>query len=206
LTSEFAMPSLIRNIETVTGDLGAGPAADLLTHLGRLADPRKARGRRHTLASLLAVATAAVLAGARSCTAIGEWAADAAEPVLTALGVRRNARTGRVLPPDEATVRRVMQKVDPDEFDDLMAAWLATRQSVRPPTAAVTSGRRAMALDGKTVRGARDHADPDSRAPHLLAAVGHGDCVVLGQRQVDQKSNESPPPNHYWSHWTWPGF
>jgi hypothetical protein len=35
---------------------------------------------------VLAVAVAAVLAGARSLAAIGEWAADAPGPVLAALG------------------------------------------------------------------------------------------------------------------------
>lgn len=50
--------------------------------------------------------------------------------------------------------------------------------------------KRAVALDGKTVRGARDHADPDDRAPHLVAVVTHGDAIVLGQQQVDEKSNE----------------
>jgi hypothetical protein len=35
---------------------------------------------------MLAVAVAAVLAGAKSLAAIGEWAADAPGPVLAALG------------------------------------------------------------------------------------------------------------------------
>jgi predicted transposase YbfD/YdcC len=197
LTSESAMPSLIRNIGAATSAVDSDPAG-LLAHLVRVPDPRKARGRRHTLASLLAVAVAAVLAGARSFTAIGEWATDADEPVLAALGIRRHPRTGRVLPPDEATLRRVMQRVDPDRVDDAFAAWLAAHQSVARPAAqptaaqplATAAGRLAVALDGKTVRGARDHADPASRAPHLLSAVEHAGCVVLAQRQVDHKSNE----------------
>jgi hypothetical protein len=49
---------------------------DLLDHLAQLADPRQRRGRRHTLGAV-AVPVAAVLAGARSLAAIGEWAADA---------------------------------------------------------------------------------------------------------------------------------
>ena len=39
---------------------------------------------------VLGVAVCAVLAGARSLAAIGEWAADAPGPVLAALGVRRD--------------------------------------------------------------------------------------------------------------------
>jgi predicted transposase YbfD/YdcC len=43
-----------------------------------------------------------------------------------------------------------------------------------------------MAVDGKTVRGARTD---ETTAPHLLAAVNHGG-VVLAQRQIADKSNE----------------
>ena len=50
--------------------------------------PRDPRGVRHTLTSLLLAAVAAVLAGARSFTAVGEWAADAPPRVLAALAVR----------------------------------------------------------------------------------------------------------------------
>ena len=45
---------------------------DLLDSLAQIADPRHRCGRRHALATVLAVAVAAVLAGARSLAAIGE--------------------------------------------------------------------------------------------------------------------------------------
>ena len=44
----------------------------------------------------------------------------------------------------------------------------------------------AVAVDGKTVRGART---AQASAPHLLAALIHGG-VVLAQRQIADKSNE----------------
>jgi len=71
----------------------AAPAAlapdqcrDLLGYLAQIADPRHRRGRRHALGAVLAVAVAAVLAGARSLAAIGEWASDAPCQVLAAPG------------------------------------------------------------------------------------------------------------------------
>src|SRR5829696_942242 len=85
----------------------------LLDSLAHLADPRQRRGRRHRLVGVLGVAVAAVLAGARSLAAIGEWAADAPGPVLAALGTRRDPLTGAFTPPGEATVRRVLACVDP---------------------------------------------------------------------------------------------
>ncbi|HSO55253.1 MAG TPA: transposase family protein [Actinomycetes bacterium] len=78
----------------------------LLGYLAQIADPRHRRGRRHALSAVLAVAVAAVLAGASSLAAIGEWASDAPCQVLAALGVRRHPLTGAWRPPGEATVRR----------------------------------------------------------------------------------------------------
>lgn len=46
-----------------------------LTVVGAVPDPRARRGVRHSLAQLLAVGVSAVIAGARSFAAIGEWAA-----------------------------------------------------------------------------------------------------------------------------------
>ncbi|WP_376770656.1 transposase family protein, partial [Lentzea indica] len=51
--------------------------ADLREFVAGVPDPRRRRGVRHSLASILLVAASAVAAGARSFTAIGEWAADA---------------------------------------------------------------------------------------------------------------------------------
>ena len=53
-----------------------GPEADLLVALAGMADPRKRRGCRYRLATVLAVGVCAVLAGARSDVAIAEWAQD----------------------------------------------------------------------------------------------------------------------------------
>jgi len=89
---------------------------DLLDHLAQITDPRHRRGRRHTLATVLAVAVAAVLTGARSLAAIGEWASDAPGQVLAALGVRRDP-TGAFRPPGEATVTRVLARIDADALD-----------------------------------------------------------------------------------------
>ena len=46
-----------------------------------------------------------------------------------------------------------------------------------------------IAVDGKTVRGAKDKT---GKAPHLVAALAHGIGAVLGQAAVDAKSNEIP--------------
>ena len=153
----------------------------LLERLAMIPDPRDRRGRRHTLASVLAVSAAAVAAGARSVTAIAEWASDAPWPILAALGVRRDPLTRRCQVPGEATIRRVLARVDGDAVDAAVGAWLADR--LRPPG---PRRRRAVAVDGKTLRGSAR----DGHQVHLLAALDHHDGAVLAQREVGAATNE----------------
>ena len=78
----------------------SGQCPGLAEYLARVPDPRNRRGVRHSLTSLLMAAVAAVLAGATSFTAVGEWVADAPPQVLAALGVRRDPLTRWFVPPD----------------------------------------------------------------------------------------------------------
>ncbi len=148
----------------------------LLELLERVSDPRARRGVRHRFAPVLAVALAGVLAGARSFVAIGEWVADADAGVLARLGIAGARR------PCEATIRRALTRVDADLLDAVVGAWMRTRVGL-------LGGRWVIAIDGKTVRGARAGARV---APHLVAALDHTMGVVLGQVQVAAKSNEIP--------------
>jgi len=159
----------------------------LLDHLAQISDPRHRRGRRHMLVAVLAVAVAAVLAGAKSLTAIGEWASDTPGQVLAAFGVRRDPLTGALRPPTEATVRRVLARIDPDALDCAIGAWLVDQH---PPPGTSLPGRsphRAVAVDGKTLRGSGHH---DTQQVHLLAAMDQKTCAVLDQTEVDAKTNE----------------
>ncbi|MGH3593895.1 MAG: ISAs1 family transposase [Pseudonocardiaceae bacterium] len=147
----------------------------LLDLLAQVPDPRKRRGRRHPLAGLLAVGIAAVIAGSRSFAAIGQWAADASPDVLAMLGAARGAA-------EESTFRRAFALVSPDVLDRVLGAWLWTR-------AVQAGGRLVIAIDGKTIRGAKNKT---GKAPHLVAALAHGIGAVLGQVAADEKSNEIP--------------
>jgi len=153
----------------------------LLAYLATVGDPRTRAGRRHPLVAILAIAAAAVLTGARSFAAIAEWAADADQPVRAALGTHRDPLTGRWAVPAEATVRRTLARLDPEALAAAIGAWLADRDHAG-------QRRRAVAVDGKTLRGARR----DGRQVHLLAAMDHTTRAVLAQRQVNGAPGEVP--------------
>jgi predicted transposase YbfD/YdcC len=148
--------------------------AGLLSALAAVPDPRKRRGVRHRVSTILMVAACAVLAGCRSFTAIGEWAADASPQVRSVLGIG-----GCV--PCEATIRRVLQRLDGDELDTVIGAWAAGH------TESGGTRRRLVAVDGKRVRGS---GSGTVEPRHLLGAVDHSHGVVLAQREVDGKTNE----------------
>jgi predicted transposase YbfD/YdcC len=152
----------------------------LTAYLATIPDPRAPRGRRHPLIAILAMAAAAVLAGARSMTAIAEWAADTPQPVRAALGARRES-PGHYSVPAETTIRRTLGRLDPQALATAIGAWLCDPD--RPQ-----QRRRAIAVDGKTLRGAKR----DGRQVHLLAAMDHTTRAVLAQRQVDGAPGEVP--------------
>ena len=148
----------------------------LLVVLARVADPRHRRGVRHRLAAILGLALCAVLAGARSFTAIAEWAADADQVTRDALGM-----TGVV--PSESTFRRTLQALDADALDEAAGGW--AQQRIAP----AAGTRRAVAVDGKTLRGSGTAGNPGR---HLLAALDHQYGFVLGQADIEAKTNEIP--------------
>ena len=157
-----------------------GPGG-LLAVLGQVPEHRQARGIRHDLAALLAVATAAVLSGANSTSAIAQYARTLTQPALATLGVRRNKRTGTYMAPAYQTLRRAIRSVDAHALDTAVTGWLhaqitAGRLSTGQFTALV------LALDGKTVRGARD---ADGNQLHLFAALVHDEATVIAQHPVD---------------------
>jgi predicted transposase YbfD/YdcC len=158
-----------------SSSMSAARSQFLLDLLIQVPDPRKKRGRRHSLAGLLSVGIAAVIAGSRSFAAIGQWAADVGAETLAVLGATRGAA-------EESTFRRAFAAVDADRLDAVLGAWLWTRTTQ-------VSGRLVIAIDGKTVRGARTKT---TTAPHLVAALAHGTGTVLGQVAVVAKSNEIP--------------
>lgn len=129
------------------------------------------------------MAACAVLAGAKSLSAIAEWAADASDRLLFRCGAALRDPDLPCRAPSEATVWRVLQRVDGDAA---IGYWLADRaagQDSHPPDRPVLA---AVAVDGKSLRGA---LRADGRCVHLISAL-RGDSIVLAQREVDAKSNE----------------
>ncbi|WP_338674548.1 transposase family protein [Streptomyces sp. SCSIO 30461] len=143
--------------------VGPGEVPGLLERLAEVPDPRDPRGVRHRLAVVLALTACAVLAGAPSLLAVGEWIADAPGHVLEQVGADPDPLLPRRVLPAETTVRRLLARIDGDALDLAVGSWLADR---RPEA----TGLRGLAVDGKSLRGA---VKAKGRKIHLLAALEH---------------------------------
>lgn len=164
-------------------------AVCLSRFLAALPDPRDHRGRRFPLLAMVTAAAAGVLAGARSLTAIAEWINDAPRWVSIALGFAVDPFTKAVTMPHPTTVMRLLTRLDGDALDIAVSAFLQARSPGQGTTKARwRAGGRAVAVDGKQLRGSRAAG---GKAVWLLAAMDHTG-IVLGQRQIEVKSNETP--------------
>jgi predicted transposase YbfD/YdcC len=124
---------------------------------------------------MLLLALAATLAGSRSFTAIGEWAADAPVSVVSRLGFGRRR-------PSESAIRRLLQRLDPDRLDEIIGAWMWLRVKT-------IGGVKVIAFDGKALKGARDAA---GKLTFLLSGVCQDTGAVVAQTSVESKTSEVP--------------
>jgi hypothetical protein len=115
---------------------------------------------------------------------------------------------GRYRAPDEKTIRVVLDRLDPRALTLALLGPHPCRGPGGPPSAAVRGYRarraagqakalarsrlRAVAVDGKTSRGARR---ADGTWVHLLGVAEHGGRL-LGHLEVDIKHNETS--HLYW--------
>jgi DDE family transposase len=160
---------------------------DLLLRFAEVSDGRCDQGRVHPVAVVLAWCAAAVVAGMGSFTTIAGWVNDVPAELLAQLDGRR------AVAPSKAIIWRVVTGADAAAVDAVIGAWLAGQAAACEPVAGGPGGESpelvAIAVDGKTVRGA---TDTEGNQVHLLAAATYKDALVLGQAEVGAKTNEIP--------------
>lgn len=140
-----------------------------------LPDPRGSNAR-HKLDEVLFIALCAVLCGAEDCSDMALFG-QSKEPFL---------RRFLTLPhgiPSHDTFSRIFRHLDPDAFHDHFLTFMSR-------FAEQVEG--VVAVDGKTLRRSYDRAASQSPL-HLVSLWAADQRLVLGQRAVDEKSNESVP-------------
>jgi hypothetical protein len=146
----------------------------LYAFLERVTDPRKPKGLRYPLATLLLLILLAKMGGQDHPTGISEWVK------LREEGLVRLLKLPRKCVPHHCTYRRTLQILEPEVFEQVVGEY----QRSRP------LGEREMviSIDGKTLRGTI--VGGETRGVHLLAAYLPGAGLVLMQVEVESKENE----------------
>jgi len=185
-----------------SGPGGQELAASAWQRLEALPDPRSPQGRIYPLACLVAIAVCAfTAAGNDRFTAVGQWIRRASQQDLARLRAPRDPIAGRYRAPDEKTIRVVLDRLDPRALlgpgqrghrrPGVPAAasvrGYRARQAAQRAKTLARSRLRAVAVDGKTSRGARR---ADGTRIHLLGVAEHGGHL-LDHLQVGVKHNET---------------
>ncbi len=124
----------------------------------RLTDPRKPKGKRHQLATLLSLIALAVAAGCKGPHAIAEFADSLNHGQRRALRCRPRPGTRRQCDvPGERTIRRLLKTLDAQGLKDALVEWMGQED----PRAL-----EVVHLDGKVVKNA-DPAPAWAQAPEL---------------------------------------
>jgi len=149
-------------------------ATNLTKHFANLTDPRVDRTKEHLLLDIVVIALCAILAGADGWVDVEAFGRAKEKWLRTFLALPHGI-------PSHDTFGRVFAALDPFEFQCAFASWI---QAV----SAKLQGE-IVAVDGKTLRRSHDKV-LGKNAIHMVSAWATAQRLVLGQRKIDEKSNE----------------
>jgi len=149
----------------------------LYEELRQVPDSRDDQGKRHPLASMLALACVALLCGYQNTHAISQWVDNYGKQYLKRFGFTRDD------PPGQATWYRVLGSINWSILEVRVTRWARRVLEVLE----ANSTLQGVAIDGKTLRGSKKQGADET---HLLSAVAHQLGITLAQIAVADKTNE----------------
>lgn len=152
----------------------ATKTATITEYFTGVEDPRIDRTRDHNLLDIIVIAICAVICGADGWTAVEKFGKAKQEWFETFLELPNGI-------PSHDTFGRVFARIDPQQFQMGFLLWIQAAQDI-------TEGQ-VIALDGKCLRQSYDTWHSKA-AIHMISAWATENKLVLGQRKVDDKSNE----------------
>jgi predicted transposase YbfD/YdcC len=157
----------------------------LLEAVRAVPDPRAPHLVTHPLPMLLGLVACALLCGVRSVRGVIRWAHGQGAGVLAALEV---AGGDPVRLPVATTLTRTLARLDADALDRCVGAFVQAHTA--DPLAGIAGAPPILqlAVDGKTVRGARDE---ENLQLHLLGVYQVDPGVMLAQRAMRHKPHET---------------
>lgn len=150
-------------------------ARSIAEHFVHLPDPRKNKGKRHSLTVILTIAIMAVICGNDDFEGMEVFAESKRLWLSEFLDLKHGV-------PTADTFRRVFALLDPDAFERCFIGWMRAL--------AGALGGKLIAIDGKTLRRSFEHAWDAHAAVHMVSAFVRENALVFAQVAVEDKSNE----------------
>jgi len=150
------------------------PIGSIPKHFSKVTDPRIDRTKRHQLMDILIIAICAVICGADGWVEVELFGKKKIDWFKTFLDLPHGI-------PSHDTFGRVFAAINPEEFQAAFLEWV---QAINK----LLHGQ-VIAIDGKQLRGSQD-SHLGKHAIYLVSAWATENQLVLGQRKVDDKSNE----------------
>jgi len=163
---------IIENKKELTMSLS--PTAFIETHFGSLRDPRAAHSIDHKLLDILIITICATISGADNFAEIAEYGRAKEEWLKTFLELEKGI-------PSVDTFERIFARLKPEELQRCFIGWMGAVQKL--------SEGELINIDGKTLRGAKERGNSRSLI-HMVSVWSANQRLVLGQKKVDEKSNE----------------
>lgn len=137
-------------------------------------DPRIERTKQHKLIDIITIAICSVICGADSWVAIETYGQAKQSWLKQELELPNGI-------PSHDTFARVFARIVPQQFQECFLAWIKS-------VAQITDGE-IIAIDGKRLKHS-DDKQAGNRAINMVSAWATNNRLFIGQRKVDNKSNE----------------
>ena len=152
------------------------PLEAIEEYFSKVSDPRVERTRDHKLIDIIAIAIGTVIYGAEGWVDIELFGKSKLPWLKTFLELPNGI-------PSHDTFGRVFARIDAQQFQVAFYEWVWAVNDI-------IQGQ-IINIDGKQLRGSKDKV-LGKRAIYMVSAWAEENELVLGQRKVDEKSNEIP--------------
>lgn len=141
-----------------------------------LTDTRKQAFVRHEMYDIVAMTIAAVIGNCDGWDEIEDFCNGKEEWLREHMGLKLEHGI-----PSADTLARIWGRIEPEEFRKCFTLWV---NGIHERTAG-----EIISIDGKTLCGSRDQ---NQKPIHMISAWASQQQLVLGQRSVEEKTNEIP--------------
>ena len=145
----------------------------LMSIFGAIDDPRSHINKLHNLSDILLIGIISVICGAETWEQMVEFSKSKEDFLRKFLKLENGI-------PSKDTINRLFSSIDSSQFETCFIDWVNSISTL--------SKGQVIAIDGKTIRGAKEHG---KKSPvHMVSAWANQSNLVLGQVRVNEKSNE----------------